>query len=229
MASGFRTIRKLKSPVSAKVLAPLDPKQEAIDVELPLKEAEWQRLARFLKDYPAACLLVNQWPGQRGKHDLDFLRHFPWLRRLKLSVYNLTSLNGLAAVPRLEELCLFQTASNKLSLAPLAHCPKLKTLWIDGLSKDVQSLAALQRLEELQLARVGLPDLSLLQSHPALLSLGLTFGNATNLAALPTMPKLRELALRQVSGLKDLALLANAPPSSLSGCRTSRRSSYCRH
>jgi hypothetical protein len=207
MASAIHFVRHLRFPLQRQQLAPLDPKREAVRVELPLSETAVQGLARFLRDYPSACLFLDQWPDQRGKTDLGFLRHLPWLRRLKVNVYWLTSLSGLEAVPLLEELCLSQTASSRLSLAPLAACRRLKSLWIDGLNKDIDALCELRKLEELRLTRVGLPDLSLLRSHPALLALELIYGNTTDLAALPSIPRLRELALRHVTGLKDLAPL----------------------
>jgi len=210
MPKNYKLAAKFQSPLGKKPLAPIaQPSRALVDLRLPFSEAEFARLGAHLAHYPAARLCFEgKYLYDPTKYDLDFLRYFPFARDLDISLYGLTNLDGLAHVPKLKSLRTGFVASGRLSLAPLAACRQLKLLTIDEISKDLEVLTGLKRLQDLDLRRVKLPTLELLREHPSLQSLQIMFGNTTDLAALPTLPKLRWLALRGVSGLSDLAPFA---------------------
>jgi len=212
MSKIYKTAATFESPLGKRPLPLIaDPRRVLVTLRLPFSEAEFARLGAHLAEYPAARLCFDgQHMYDKTKYDLDFLRHFSFARDLVIGLYGLTNLDGLAHVKRLQKLRTGFVASSRLSLAPLAACRQLKSLKIDEISKDLEVVAGLARLQDLELIRVKLPSLELLRKHPALQSLEIMFGNTTDLSAIPSLPKLRSLALRQVSGLADLAPVAEA-------------------
>lgn len=207
-----RKVAEFHSPLGKQSLPPIaEPRRALVDLRLPLSEAEFARLGAHLAQYPEVRLCFEgKHSHDPTKYDLDFLRHFPLARDLVINLYGVTNLAGLVHVPKLRSLRTGVVASKKLSLAPLAACRQLQSLQIDEISTGLEVLADLKRLQDLELIRVKLPTLDLLGKHPALRSLEIMFGNTTDLAAIASLPKLRSLALRQVSGLEDLAPIAAA-------------------
>src|SRR6202043_3765879 len=90
--------------------------------EKPLSDADLKKLAAFLKKYPKVKLRIWGHGGQ--PRNLDFLRYFPFVRRLAIEKYSLEDISGIAyACPDLEELTLGQTKSKRHSLRFLERFP----------------------------------------------------------------------------------------------------------
>lgn len=196
-------LRELKSPLTADQLRPLHPHCETVQFCSPLSDSDFRRLARFLKDYPKVLLRVYTF--DYSHYDLDFLRHFPFVRKLAVDVHDLKNFDALKHVgPQLEVLILGATKSKAISLSFLDRFPKLKRLSLDGQTKDIEVLADLSRLQDVFLSSVTLTNLLLLKRLPTLQSLSLTLGGTTDLGVLPHLKKLRYLAIRQVRGLQNL-------------------------
>jgi hypothetical protein len=128
---------------------------------------------------------------------------------LSVELFNLESFDGLQHVsPDLESLTLGMTIKGRHSLSFLERFPRLKKLYIERHSKDIEVVSSLSHLEDLTLRSITLPDLSLLLPLKRLLSLDIKLGGTTNLELLPKIGRLRYLELWQIRGLSDLGPVA---------------------
>jgi hypothetical protein len=203
-------IRDVSSPLTAEQLRPLDARCRVVQFgdpfQDPLRDADFKKLAGFLKKYPKVKLRIWGHGGQ--PRDLDCLRYFPFVRRLAIEKYSLEDINGIVyACPDLEELTLGQTKSKRHSLRFLERFPNLRGLYLEGHTKDIDVLGALVRLEELTLRSITLPDLTLLKPLTGLHSLEIKLGGTNNLALLPAIGRLRYLELWMIRGLCDLGAI----------------------
>ena len=199
-----RSLRVVRSPLTADQLRPLHPRCERLQFCTPFSGQDFRRLARFLRDYPQVLLRVYTF--DYSHYDLEFLRHFSFVRRLAVDVYDLEDFDALDHLgPQLEVLSLGATKSKAISLGFLERFPRLKRLHLEGQTKDIEVVAELSRLKDISLSSATLPNLSVLKDLPSLQSLSLTLGGTRDLRVLPHLKKLRYLALRQVRGLHDLA------------------------
>ena len=197
-------LREVKSPLTAAQLRPLHPQCERVQFCTAFSDSEFRKLAGFLRGYPKVLLRVYTF--DHSDYDLEFLRHFPFVRRLAVDVHDLKGFDALNHLgPQLEMLSLGATKSKALSLGLLERFSKLKRLYVEGHKKDIEVVSGLSRLQDFGLSSVTLPDLAVLRSLPALQSLSLTLGGTTDLGVLPHLKKLRSLVLQQVRGLHDLA------------------------
>jgi internalin A len=137
--------------------------------------------------------------------DLDFLRHYPSVRRLAVDVFKLENFDGLKHISAdLESLSLGQTKGTTHSLSFLRRFPRLRELVVSGHTKDIEVIGSLSHLEDLTLSSITLPDLSILRPLKRLHSLDIKLGGTTNLDLLPKIGRLRYLALWMIRGLTDL-------------------------
>lgn len=195
------SIRQLHSPVTAAQLRPLGPRCEYVQFSTPLTEDDFTKVAAFLKKYPEVCLRVYA----QGASDLEFLRFFPFVRRLRIDVYDLRDLHGISyASTELADLHLGATKPRRHSLQFLARFPKLFTLFIEGHGKDIDTIGSLANLHELTLRSITLPDLKVLRPLRPLVSLAIELGGTNNLELLPNIGSLRYLKLFRVRGLANL-------------------------
>jgi hypothetical protein len=201
--------RWLYSPLKARDLQSLDPAGHSVKIGLPCGDADFRKLARLLSRYPKACLWVDSYLLFRRGSNLDFLEHFPFLRRLHISIERLWDVEGLRYVgPQLEELQLgWLTPVKRHSLRCLERFRNLKVLWLEGAAKDIEVIGTMKGLKEINWYGGRIADLSNLKALNSLQVLSLTNGGSQNLDRLPEMPNLRHLALRGVVGLKDLGRL----------------------
>lgn len=149
-------ILNLTTPLTEDQLVPLPASVRVVQVQGPLDERGWIRLAAFLREYPSTGLSIG---ANFYLADLAFLRHFAFLRSLSLHAYGLTSFDGLELLdPRfLRRLSLGATASKAPSLALVARFTGLRALSIDGHVKGIDALTGLPNLRHLRLRRVRLP------------------------------------------------------------------------
>lgn len=197
-------IREVASPLP-RLLRPLGPRCRWVQFSSLLADSDFQRLARFLARYPEVTL--RAYGGYDGSiRNLDWLQHFPTLRRLQVDcLYELNDISGLQYLPEdLEELGLGQTR-RKLPLARLQRFAGLRRLYLEGQTKDIQVVSGLTELTDLTLRSITLPDLSLLLPLRRLRALDLKLGGTRNLGLLPELAPLRYLELWQVRGLDNLA------------------------
>ena len=204
--SPFR--RNLRLPVTTDQLHPLDPRCRIVQLNLvpaaPLNEADFQLVAGFLSQYPQIPFRV--YGAHPAVKDLEFLRHFRFIRQFQADIWDLASFEGLRFLPcDLEALGLGSTKSKRHSLRPLERFSALKQLFLNGHSKHVEIVGGFAELEGLSLRSVTLPDLSCLASLTHLESLEIRLGGTKDLRLLPSIGKLRYLELWLIRGLSDLS------------------------
>jgi hypothetical protein len=200
--------REIESPITADQLRPLDPRCRTVQFNSLLTENDFRRLAKFMQQYPQVELRVyGNYDGRIT--DLAFLKHFPFIKRFTVEIWQLENFNGLAFLPTdLEGLGLGQTKSRRHSLRFLERFPALRTLYIEGHTKDFEAVRHLERLKDLTLRSITLPDLSDLTALHQLKSLDIKLGGTTDLRLLPKVGKLRYLELWMIRGLTDITPVA---------------------
>ena len=206
MSELFPQIRQIESPVTRRMLRPLDPGCEVVQfVSLPTEE-DLRRLAELMERHPNVPL--RAYGGYDGSiANLDFLRFFPRLTRFRADAlrYKDFNIDGLRHLPDgLVELSLGQTRK-RISLAPLARFRSLEKLNIEGPVKDIEVISSLTSLNDLTLRSVTLPDLSILLPLRQLRSLDIKLGGTHDLGLLPELPPLSYLELWMIRGLRDIA------------------------
>lgn len=197
-------VRQLAPPLTRDQLRPLDPRCRAVQFSEPLSDAELVEVAKLLQGYRDVTLRVYG-HYQRGC-DLELLRHFPFLRRFQVDVFDLGDFRGLRHLPdNLEYLGLGRTRSRTVSLAVLGRFQDLRELYIESHKKDIDVIARLSSLQDLTLRSITLPDLALLKSLNELRSLDIKLGGTRDLGLLPEIGHLRYLEIWMVKGLSDLS------------------------
>ncbi len=200
-------IRQLRSPVTDEQLRPLDPRCRRVQFSEPLSDSELKRVAQFMRDYPDVTFRV--YGHYLHKCDLEFLRHFDFLRHFAVDIFDLKDFSGINYLPvELESLGLGQTRKQSHSLRFLERFRSLRHLYLEGHKKDIEVLGHLVNLESLALCSVTLPDLSILRPLVRLLSFVLALGGTRNVTLLPEIGRLRYLEIWLVRGLSDLSAIA---------------------
>ena len=200
--------REVSSPLTTSQLKSLDPRCERVQINSHLTEKEFRKLAGFLREYPNVGLRVY---GNYEKNiaDLDFLKHFSFIKKFTVEVWELENFDGLEVLQTdLEELGIGQTRSKRHSLRFLERFPNLKTLYLESHTKDFATVGQLQHLEDLTLRSITLPNLSVLTALSHLKSLDIKLGGTTDLRLLPKVGKLRYLELWLIRGLTDITPVA---------------------
>jgi hypothetical protein len=199
--------RQVGSPLTEEMLLPARTGQGVVELAGPQTDDDCRRLGDWLRPYPDMALSVG-----RTSTDLEFLRFFPFQRRLTIaSPYELTSLDGLRHLPDDLKMLHLGESRQKLDLSPLARFGNLTSLWLDGHSKHIEALASLTSLEELSLRSITLPDLSLLLPMTNLLSLEIKLGGTTDIRLLPQIGRIRYLELWRIRGLSDISAIGEMP------------------
>lgn len=199
----------LKSPVSEKVLDSIHPGLMYVQFSSALTDADYAAVAERLASCPTVRLRAF------GSYDgsitnLDFLRHFPFLRAFEADVYDsLTDIEGLVYLPPDTRHISLGRTRKRMSLAVLDRFRQLQRLHLDGHTKDIEVLDALGELHTVVLRSITLPDLSLLVSLRKLRVLALHLGGTKDLDLLPGLKSLEYLELWMVKGLADLSAIAD--------------------
>lgn len=204
-----RYLRGVRSPLTAEMLAPLEPECEVVQFSSRLTDHDFQALAELLQTRPDVALRAyGSYDGSIT--DLEFLCYFPTLRRFSADAlfHSLTNLDGLRHLPEdLESLTIGQT-KKQLPLDGLGRFTELRKLYLEGQKKGIEVITQLRTLEDLTLRSITLPDLSLLVPLERLWSLDLKLGGTKNLDLLPQIGRLRYLELWLVRGLADLEVVS---------------------
>jgi hypothetical protein len=188
------------------MLAPLEPGIRVVRLQQPLTDAEYERLAGVMAARPEVILGIPHRFGERGSHDLEFLRFFPWLSRLHVWAGSMHDLSGLRHLDRLRSLTVGTSARSR-SLRPLAGLSSLQELHVEGPVSGVRVLSELTGMQDLTLRSVNMPDLSPLAPMTELASLDLKLGNTRDLSLLPGFTRLRYFEAWMIRGLADISVI----------------------
>jgi hypothetical protein len=91
----------------------------------------------------------------------------------------------------------------------LRRFPALRSLYLEKHTKDFAVVGELERLEDLTLRSITLPDLAALVPLTSLLSLDLKLGGTKDPGLLPRIGRLRYLELWQIRGLEDISMVSD--------------------
>ncbi len=146
----------------------------------------------------------------RSAINVDRIAAMPNLRSLGLGIFDLDSLDVLEGVPTgLIELGIGGAKTAKLDLGVLARFPSLRKLFIEKQRKNIEVLSGLASLEDLTLRAIATKDLATLAPLQRLRDLDIKLGGITDLSALEGKTSIRSLALWQVRGLSDLGAVSS--------------------
>jgi internalin A len=194
------------SPITAAQLRPPSAECRTVQFRQRLTERDHEKLSKFVRKHPHLQLRVYS----NFNKDLEFLRHYPSVRRLAVDVFSLENFDGLSHVSAdLESLVLGRTKGTAHSLSFLRRFPRLRTLLVSGHTKDIEVIGSLSHLEDLTLKSITLPDLSILRPLKGLHTLVIGLGGTKNLDLLPKIGRLRCLKLWMIRGLTDLRPIAS--------------------
>lgn len=204
--------RELRSPITMEMLKPSHTGRGVVQFKSMLSDEDFSRLGDWLRRYPQMMLRVyGSYDG--SIRDLEFLRFMPCLRRFDVdAVYDsLESLDGLRHLGEdVEELVIGRTRRT-LDLSVVGRFGNLKTLYVEGQTKNIGVVSGLASLEDLTLRSITLPDLSLLVPLRRLLSLDIKLGGIKDLRLLPRVGDLRYLEIWRVLGLSDVSAVGRLP------------------
>lgn len=133
----------------------------------------------------------------------------PNLKGLGIGIWSLEDLGFLSDVSdEIESLFIGATKSKKPNLAPLSRFKKLKSIYLEGQRKNIDTLSALGNLEKVTLRSITVPDLDFLVPLEKMWSLDIKLGGTKNLAAIEGMMRLKYLELWQIMGLSDISIIS---------------------
>ena len=197
--------RVVSSPLTDEVLLPSSTGRGVVQFDSLLAEADFARLGEWFRPYPE--MMLRAYGSYDGSiRDLEFLRFFPTLRRFDADALHsgLASLDGLRHLPvDLEELVIGDTTP-RLDLSILARFRNLKSLWLEGHTKQLEVISQLTGLERLSLRSITLPDLTLLLPLRSLEALEIKLGGTNDLRLLPRIGAVRYLELWLIRGLDEV-------------------------
>lgn len=164
--------------------------------------------------------------------DLDFLRYLPSLKRLRicdatvltkfdvvelmteleeLSFYNCEPklLDILKTMPpNLKSLSIEATLSKNYNIDYFSRFHNLKYLHIEGPCKGVEEIGQLNKLQELTLRSISLPNINFLKNLSKLWSIDLKLGGIKDFSILEDLPNIKYLELWLIKGLKDISFIS---------------------
>jgi len=184
---------------------PLEPECKVVQFDQPLTPAQLQQAGNLIAKRPDVQLYVYG----RASRDLSFLRYFPALRRLDITLHELGDIGGFAYVARSLEELTFGRTKQTFSLRFLATMPQLRRLFLVRHKKDLPVIGGLSNLTGLGLSGITLADLSVLLPLTALRDLSIFLASTTNLALLPKLLALEDLFLMRITKLSDLSVLGD--------------------
>ena len=199
---------ELHQPFGPKTFARPHPLCRRVVVRDPLTDGQFRSVAAFLRKYPRLGLEIGGFTAHR---DLDFLAHFPTLRRVHINCLSIENISGLAYLGR--ELAVFELGRTmkRLSMAPLERFTRLTTLALDGHMNDIEVVGKLTALRRLLLRSITLSTLKALLPLRRLEHFALKLGATKDLRELPDIGRLRYFEAFLVRGLADLAPVAALP------------------
>jgi hypothetical protein len=204
-------VRVVRSPLGEDQLTPPEPDLQRIALHTPLAERELVRLAAFMREYPSLALHVGAITRTPPVPDLEFLRHFSFLRSLHVGRWTVADFRGLRHLraDQLRELSIDEAVSVRFPLVLLAPFTGLERLSVERPTPNLGALAELRALRALRLRSLTVASLAPLAALPELRELQLHLGGMTGLEGLAGASRLRRLDVAAVRGLRDLAALGS--------------------
>ena len=145
-------------------------------------------------------------------HNVGAIAELPNLECLSLGILGLRDFDVLNEVsPGLTELSLGSTRSKAPSLSPLARFRSLKTLYLEGHTKDIEVLGGLRALEDVTLRSISTLDLGYLAPLERLWSLDVKLGGIRSFAGIEGKASIKYLELWQVRELRDIGIVSALP------------------
>ena len=204
MTENYPFLRDLRSPVKGDQLQPLDPRCRRLQFNSDLSQEDHKQVAQFLSAYPAVQLRDYRFDG----NNVDYLRHYAFLKSYSIDAFHLKNWDGLQFLPMdLETLGLGQTRTKALSLHILRRFPKLSTLYVTGHHKGFEVLGELDKLDTLYLNNISVIGLDPLSNLRSLKTLSINLGGIKNLEAIRDL-EIENLELFRVAGLANLDFIA---------------------
>ena len=117
---------------------PLEPECQVVQFSQPLSESELRRAGALVAGRPDIQLYVYG----NASRDLDFLSHFPGLKRLQLALHGLEDASGIANVAGSLEEFRFGPTKKTFSLQFLDAMPALRGLFLAGHKKNLAAVQA---------------------------------------------------------------------------------------
>ncbi|QOS76834.1 hypothetical protein JNUCC31_18535 [Paenibacillus sp. JNUCC31] len=141
-------------------------------------------------------------------HGIEAIGALPGLNEFAFDVFEADSLDVLALVPTtLQQLRIGKTQTKKTDMSVLSRFNELKTLIVNGHTRNIETIGTLLSLRSLYISGMPLKELGYLNDLTNLRELHLSFGGAENLDSLAGMESLELLKLLRVKGLSDLSVL----------------------
>ena len=210
-----------------------DPVVQHFQTSEPATEHVWRTIdAEICASRPDITIRVY---GHYGTTcDLSLVRWLPGVRRFEVDVHNVERLDELERLHRLEHLGLavFEasdlsilskitdaltsleigaTRSKRPDMAPLARFRDLRTLYVEGQSKNIEAIAELTELEDLTLRSVTTPDLRYVRPLTKLWSLDIKLGGIRSLAGAVGKASIKYLELWQIRTFEAIEELGDFP------------------
>jgi hypothetical protein len=200
--------RQVRSPLTKEMLAPLRGDVERVQFDEALAEKDYQKLAALLARHPKVTLRVYG-DYSHTIRDLEFLRHFPQLRRFWFDLWDLANFEGLRHLPDdVEFLSLGATKTKAFSFKFLERFSALRELAVERHTRDFGVVAGLVKLRQLILVGIGASMLCKLESLDQLRVISIAGGTSEGLSHLPRIGKLTSLTLGRLRDFADLSPVA---------------------
>ncbi len=135
------------------------------------------------------------------------------LKRLSFGVYKFDDPKFLEQldVGKLDRLALVENAKRNLDLSPLRNANALETLFLNGFTRNIESIAGLSKLARLTLSGIAKnQNLRFVGAIPNLRSFALILGGRQSIDEI-VHPRLEELSVVRVRGLERLGAIGRFP------------------
>jgi hypothetical protein len=201
--------REVASPLTDDMMRPFTAPCGRVQFQSLMTDADFAKLADWMSTQPNIGLRAyGAYDGSIV--DLEFLRFFPEISDFSADALwlSLRTLDGLRHLrDDLTDLTIGATKT-RLDLHALSRFRTLRSLYLEGQTKNIDVLATVTTIEELTLRSITLPNLDLLAPLSALRSLDIKLGGTRNLAGLAALEQLCHLELWMIKGLHDVRGIA---------------------
>lgn len=164
----------------------------------------------FLSSLPAVRKLAidDSWGRITEAAAIGQLRELESIEITARAIDNFDFINEL---PNTTRKFVCETKAKNLDLSSLCRVPNLKTLGITGYKKNIEAIAELLLLEDLQLKGITLDSLDFINRMTKMSILKIEWGSITDYSALYGNPQIKALRLFRINNFTDTNLLTSLP------------------
>jgi hypothetical protein len=202
----------LSRPPEGSIWSRLNERLFAVRPDVQLRVYGYYGLGPCDLGFASQMTLVERFSADslRSAINVDCIATMPKLRSLGLGIFDLASLDVLAGISTdLVELGIGGAKTTKLDLGVLARFPALRKLSLEKQVRNIEVLSEVAELEDLTLRSIATKNLDYLAPLRRLRDLDIKLGGITDLSALDGKASLRALALWQVRGLSELGIVSS--------------------